>query len=133
MSAGTRSAEPARAIFQPAGASFEGNELRFVAVLVDVFDAQRGIQVPDMPRVGDGHAFDRGVRIPEIFREDEFGAFFDGLPQGGLHLAGVTGVALILDIDSQAARTGLRSGRSVSSIAGPHRSLSGCPRITALS
>src|ERR1017187_7283067 len=80
MSAGTRSAEPARAIFQPAGASFEGNELRFVAVLVDVFDAQRGIQVPDMPRVGDGHAFDRGVRIPEIFREDEFGAFFDGLP-----------------------------------------------------
>ena len=34
-----------------------------------------------------------------------------------------TGVALILDIDSQAARTGLRSGRRVSSIAGPHRSL----------
>ena len=33
------------------------------------------------------------------------------------------GVALILDIDGQAARTGLRSGRSVSSIAGPHRSL----------
>ena len=33
------------------------------------------------------------------------------------------GVALILDIDSQAARTGLRSGRRVSSIAGPHRSL----------
>ena len=33
------------------------------------------------------------------------------------------GVALILDIDSQAARTGLRSGRSVRAIAGPHRSL----------
>src|ERR1017187_7527863 len=33
------------------------------------------------------------------------------------------GVALILDIDSQAARTGLRSGRSVKAIAGPHRSL----------
>ena len=39
---------------------------------------------------------------------------------------GTTGVALILDIegmDSQAARTGLRSGRSVRAIAGPHRSL----------
>ena len=34
-----------------------------------------------------------------------------------------SGVALILDIDSQAARTGLRSGRSVRAIAGPHRSL----------
>ena len=33
------------------------------------------------------------------------------------------GVALILDIDSQAARTGLRSGRSVRPMAGPHRSL----------
>ena len=34
-----------------------------------------------------------------------------------------TGVALILDIDNQAARTALRSGRSISSIAGSHRSL----------
>jgi len=33
------------------------------------------------------------------------------------------GVALILDIDIQAARTELRSGRSVRAIAGPHRSL----------
>ena len=33
------------------------------------------------------------------------------------------GVDLILDIDRQAARTALRSGRSVSSMAGPHRSL----------
>jgi hypothetical protein len=35
----------------------------------------------------------------------------------------VEGVALILDIDSQSARTGLRSGRSVRAITGPHRSL----------
>jgi len=34
-----------------------------------------------------------------------------------------TGVDLILDIDNQAARTALRSGRSISSIAGSHRSL----------
>jgi len=33
------------------------------------------------------------------------------------------GVVLILDIDSQAARTDLRSGRRVRAIAGPHRSL----------
>ena len=42
--------------------------------------------------------------------------------QSGL-IRGIEGVALILDIDSQAARTGLRSGRSVIAIAGPHRSL----------
>ena len=43
---------------------------------------------------------------------------------GPLHGYGVLlRVALILDIDSQAARTGLRSGRSVRAIAGPHRSL----------
>ena len=47
-------------------------------------------------------------------------ARFDDLVANG-HI--VSGVALILDIGSQAARTDLRSGRSVSSIAGPHRSL----------
>ena len=36
---------------------------------------------------------------------------------------GKAGVDLILDIGNQAARTALRSGRSISSIAGSHRSL----------
>jgi len=39
------------------------------------------------------------------------------------------GVVLILDIESQAARTALRSGRSVRRIAGPHRSLRARARI----
>ena len=46
-------------------------------------------------------------------------------------LTGRRGVAPILDIDSQAARTDLRSGRRVRAIAGPHGSLSDHAQITS--
>ena len=56
--------------------------------------------------------------------EDRLGSRLDFERARDAWLAsGQMGVALILDIDSQAARTGLRSGRRGSSIAGPHRSL----------
>src|ERR1017187_2706887 len=73
------------------GAFFERDDLRFVAVLVNVFDTQRGFAFADLLRVGDGPALDGGVGVPEVFRKTGFGAFLSGLPQGGLQLAGVAG------------------------------------------
>jgi hypothetical protein len=57
----------------------------------------------------------------------EYLNYFAGWGSRFRRYAATRGVALILDIDSQAARTALRSGRSISSIAGSSRTF--CHRL----